>query len=110
MRMRLRLCPEGMGMVERPMAMPEARSADNCATDVFARLLDRGLDLEPLRHAGGDRRGQRAAGAVGMAAVYPRALPDAQAGSGSEHVVNRAAGEVATLQQGFGSTELAQLL
>src|SRR5438105_9600936 len=110
MRMRLRLCPEWMGMVERPLAMAEAGSADNCATDVFARLLDRGLDLEALRHAGGDRRGQCAAGAVGMAAVDPRALPDAQAGSGRENVVNRAAGEVATLQQGRGATEVAHLL
>src|SRR5712691_13215524 len=91
------------------MAAAEPGGAQDRAPDVFARPLDRFLDPEPLRQAGGDRRGQRAAGAVSVAGVDPRALPNAEPSGACEDVVHRAAGEVAAFEQRRAAAEAEQL-
>ena len=63
-----------MGVVERPVAAAQTRRAGNRALHVDAGPIDRALDVEPLGEPGRDRRGERAAGAMGVAAGNTRLI------------------------------------
>ena len=73
-------------MVERAVAAAEAGSARDRALDVGASAVDGIFDPKALGEAGGDRRGESAAGAVGVAGIDPGALPDPCAPPGDEDV------------------------
>ena len=105
----VRRAPQRVGVVERAVAAAEAGRACDRAAHIVARAVDRRLDRQALRQAGGDRRGQRAAGAVRVPAVDPRALARrADAAGGRQHVVDRVAREVPALEQHRAAAELQQ--
>src|SRR5271170_6030021 len=83
-----------MGVVEGAVAISEPGSAGDRALDIAACAVDGALDFEALGKAGGDRRGEGAASAVGVAGVDPRALPNPGPRSGHQDVRDGAAGEV----------------
>src|SRR5260370_26362966 len=68
-------CPQRVGVVERAVAVAVAGGRGDRAPHIVARLLDGKLDRHALGQPGGNRRRQRAAGAVGMAAGDTRAAP-----------------------------------
>src|SRR5690242_19434748 len=90
---------QGMGVVERSMTSANAGCRGNRTTDIVPCALDRRLDGQTLRQPDGDRRRQRATGAMRVAALDPGMAPDAMPGFGREHVMYRVAGEVPTFQQ-----------
>src|ERR1041385_4062984 len=97
-----------MSMVERAVAMAETGRGGNRALHIIAGALDRCLDSESLRDAGGYRRSKRAAGAVGVSAIDARAVPDALTVRSREHVIDRVARQMSAFQQDRTATQLAQ--
>ena len=59
-------------MIEGPVAVPEWRGMSNCALDVAFRSGHGIAQTLALRESCGDRRGKRAAGAVGAPALDVR--------------------------------------
>ena len=62
---------------ERSVAAPKAGGAGDRALDIGAGALDRGADRHALGQTGSDRRGEGAAGAVGMPGFDAWAIPHA---------------------------------
>ena len=64
----------GVGVVERSVTRAQAWRGADGLQNVAARAVHGGLERQALGDAGGDGRGQRAAGAVRGAGLDPRVL------------------------------------
>src|SRR6516162_1891007 len=97
-----------MSVVEGPVPAAETGRASNRTLDIISRTIYRGLDVETLSQAGCDRRGEGAAGTVGMAGRDPRALPDPGTAARNEDIGHGFPGEMATLDQHSAAPEPEQ--
>src|SRR5271166_6221229 len=75
-----------VGVVEGTVPTAETGGADDRTVDVDAGEVDGTLDPMALGQASGDRRSERAAGAVGMSGRDPRAFPHPRTPFRDEHI------------------------
>src|SRR6266478_9090373 len=90
------------------MTAAETGSADDRTLDVGPGAVDGAFDILTLREASRDRRGQRAAGAVGMARRDPRALPEYRTSRRYKHVRHGFSGEMSAFDQHCPTAEQEQ--
>src|SRR5688500_12451958 len=66
-------CPPMVEVMHRANSLADDKSSFQCLSEVAARLQNGCMELLRLRENGGNRRSQRAAGAVCVLSVDPRA-------------------------------------
>src|SRR6185369_14961082 len=87
-----------MRVVERPVAVAESRRGLDRVLDVAARALHRERQWHGLRERDRDRRGEGAAGAVGVLGLDARAGENLDAAWRREHVVHEPPVEMPALE------------
>src|SRR5262249_33955128 len=98
-----------MRVVKRSVAAAEPGCAGNRGLNVISRALNRPLNPETLSEPGCDRRGEGAAGAMGVTGRDPRAFPDPDAAaSGDEHIRNGRPGKMPAFDKRCSTAERKQ--